>query len=305
MREVEEKRNTLHKEDLMTLNKDQEKMTALVVEPQKEPYVKEINPGIHSLRSEVSGTIEAVYPFADPVALICNDEGKNIGMNLNRGLFDENGRLYDIIAGTFLVVGLGEDDFTSLSPDMVQKYMEHFKQPQQFIRLNGEIIALPMEMEKEKMGKDIIQEKSVKIEQQDLHNMALEKVENFRMKCLKENHPKPIDWSIRVCEAHFAACYGYKSRKDWIEKLETHKDLPEIKTLSKLEKFRQVNQHTPPKEFDNVVRQCQNIIAKAAGYQSREQWYEKMFTQVGSEQSVQSQPAQDATVQYPGIKMGM
>ena len=126
-----------------------EKMTVLVVEPMKEPYVKEIAPGLHSLQAEVGGDIGAAYPFRDPVALVCNDEGKLIGLDLNRGLRDENGELYDIMAGTFLVVGLGEEDFASLSPELAQKYMEHFRQPEQFISLGGQIIALPVEPEKD------------------------------------------------------------------------------------------------------------------------------------------------------------
>ena len=126
-----------------------EKMTVLVVEPMKKPYVKEIDPGLHSLQAEVGGDIGAVYPFRDPVALVCNDEGKLIGLDLNRGLRDENGELYDIMAGTFLVVGLGEEDFASLSPELAQKYMEHFRQPEQFINLGGQIIAIPVEPEKD------------------------------------------------------------------------------------------------------------------------------------------------------------
>ena len=124
-----------------------EKMTVLVVEPRKEPYLKEIDPGLHSLQAEVGGDIAASYPFNDPVGLVLNDEGKLIGLELNRGLRDEDGNLYDIMAGTFLVVGLGEEDFTSLPPDLAQKYTEHFKQPEQFINLNGQIIALPVEPE--------------------------------------------------------------------------------------------------------------------------------------------------------------
>ena len=48
----------------------------------------------------------------------------SIGLELNRGLRDENGEIYDIVAGTFLVVGLGEEDFASLSPELIQKYTE-------------------------------------------------------------------------------------------------------------------------------------------------------------------------------------
>jgi len=94
-------------------------MTVLVVEPMKEPYVKEIDPDLHSLQAEVCGDIGATYPYSDPVALVCNDEGKFIGLDLNRGLRDENGEIYDIVAGTFLVVGLGEEDFASLSPELI------------------------------------------------------------------------------------------------------------------------------------------------------------------------------------------
>ena len=126
-----------------------EKMTVLVVEPRKEPYVKEIDPGLHALQAEVGGDIGAAYPFSDPVALVCNDEGKLIGLDLNRGLRDENGEIYDIMAGTFLVVGLGEEDFASLSPELAQKYTEHFRQPEQFISLGGQIIAVPVEPEKD------------------------------------------------------------------------------------------------------------------------------------------------------------
>lgn len=124
-----------------------EKLTVLVVEPMKEPYVKEIAPGLHALQAEVGGDIAASYPFDDPVGLVLNDEGKLIGLDLNRSLRDEHGEIYDIVAGTFLVVGLGEESFTSLSPELAQKYMEHFKQPEQFINLNGQIVALPVEQE--------------------------------------------------------------------------------------------------------------------------------------------------------------
>ena len=64
--------------------------------------------------------IGATYPFSDPVALVCNDEGKLIGLDLNRGLRDETGEIYDIMAGTFLVVGLDGEDFASLSPELAQ-----------------------------------------------------------------------------------------------------------------------------------------------------------------------------------------
>ena len=124
-----------------------DKLTVLVVEPMKEPYVKEIDPGLHALQAEVGGDIAASYPFDDPVGLVLNDEGKLIGLDLNRSLRDDHGEIYDIVAGTFLVVGLGSESFASLSPDMIQKYTEQFKRPELFASINGQIVSVPVEPE--------------------------------------------------------------------------------------------------------------------------------------------------------------
>lgn len=121
-----------------------EEMTVLVVEPLKEPYVKQIDPGYKSMQAEVDGTFQAIYPYDDPVALVCNDEGKLLGMELNRGLRDDTGSLYDIVAGTFLVVGLGEEDFTSLPTELIQKYTEQFQTPELFIHMDGKLAVLPL-----------------------------------------------------------------------------------------------------------------------------------------------------------------
>lgn len=117
-------------------------MKVLMVEPGKSPYAAEIESGLKSLQAAVGGDIQAVYPYEDPVALICNEEGKLLGLPLNRALFDDDGHIYDIVSGNFLIVGLGEEDFTDLSPDLMEKYGEQFKYPEKFSRIAGEIIAV-------------------------------------------------------------------------------------------------------------------------------------------------------------------
>lgn len=117
-------------------------MKVLMVEPGKSPYAAEIESGLKSLQAAVGGDIQAVYPYEDPVALICNEEGKLMGLPLNRALFDDDGHIYDIVSGNFLIVGLGEEDFTDLSPDLMEKYGEQFKYPEKFARIAGEIIAV-------------------------------------------------------------------------------------------------------------------------------------------------------------------
>ena len=102
------------------------KMKVLIVEPLKAPYTAEIDMGLSSLQQIVGGIIQVLYPFTDAVGVVCNDEGKLLSLPLNRPLFDEDGVMYDILVGTFLVVGLTEDDFSSLTDEMIEKYTEVF-----------------------------------------------------------------------------------------------------------------------------------------------------------------------------------
>lgn len=118
-------------------------LTVLVVAPGEKPRVETIDCGLESLQQQVGGYIEAVYPFEEPVGLVCNEEGKINGMQLNRALRDDENSIYDIVSGTFLVVGLGEEDFCSLTPEQIEKYSEHFAEPEMFFMLDGEIQAIP------------------------------------------------------------------------------------------------------------------------------------------------------------------
>ena len=97
-------------------------MKILVVEPMKEPYEKEIQDTLEEMQAIVGGYIQAVYPFEDPVAVVCNDEGKLMGLPYNRLLKDDTGRPYDVLCGTFFVAGLGEENFTSLPDRLMEKY---------------------------------------------------------------------------------------------------------------------------------------------------------------------------------------
>ncbi len=74
---------------------------------------------------------------------VYNDDGKLMGLPLNRALRDEDGQMYDVVAGTFLVVGLGEEDFVSLSPELAQKYEKHFHQPEAFLPLGRRLMVIP------------------------------------------------------------------------------------------------------------------------------------------------------------------
>lgn len=99
-------------------------MKALLVEPNTEPRAIEIDGSLASMQALVGGLIEAVYPFEDSVALICNDEGKLTGLPQNRPLkHPETGEIYDIVCGPFFLCSAPSDseNFESLPEKFIEK----------------------------------------------------------------------------------------------------------------------------------------------------------------------------------------
>lgn len=119
-------------------------LSVLEIAPGQYPKQIVIDNDLKALQQAVDGPIAASYPFEDPVAIVYNDEGKLTGLPLNRALRDEHGQMYDAVAGTFLVVGLGEEDFVSLTPELAQKYEKHFHQPEAFIKLGKRLLVVPV-----------------------------------------------------------------------------------------------------------------------------------------------------------------
>ena len=119
-------------------------MEILLVEPEKAPEVKEINGELRTMQELVDGMIQAVYPFDDPVALVCNDEGKLLGLPGNRALRDQQGKPYDIIFGTFFLCGAPSDcdHFTSLTDEQIEKFKKNFQVPEMFLNVDGQIVVL-------------------------------------------------------------------------------------------------------------------------------------------------------------------
>ena len=120
-------------------------MQVVVVEPKKKPMVQDIGSDLESMQKIVGGSIEAVYPFADSVALICNEEGKLLNLPLNRALRDDDGEVYDIISGTFFLCAAPPDSehFESLTDQQVKTYMERFAMLEMFLDVGGDLFVLP------------------------------------------------------------------------------------------------------------------------------------------------------------------
>ena len=99
-------------------------LRAVYVEPNKPAYETEIENTLKALQRAVGGYIEAVS-ISDGISLVCNEEGKLDNLPGNRRIGN------DIIAGAFVIVGNGEEDFRSLTHEETNRYLKEFAQPEE------------------------------------------------------------------------------------------------------------------------------------------------------------------------------
>lgn len=123
------------------------KIDVLLVEPGQYPKAMQIGTELEDLQEIVGGSIEVTYPFEEEVGIILNEEGKILGLPLNRAMRNDDGDVYDIYAGSFIVAGLTEDDFGSLTPEQMDKYNKMFHQPEMFVKMGKGLMVLPIPKE--------------------------------------------------------------------------------------------------------------------------------------------------------------
>lgn len=104
-------------------------MKVLIVEPGKNPRTDHISPELSSLQATVGGYIQAIYPWDDPVAVVCDEEALLKESEFNRLIAPEVA-----IFGTFFICGLGDEDFTDLPDAMIAKYAQLLHDPEVLIR---------------------------------------------------------------------------------------------------------------------------------------------------------------------------
>ena len=112
----------------------QKEIKALVVEPLKEPKVVTLKTDLDSLQKAVSigaeyqGLIE-IISLGDGTCILCNEEGKLIGLEGNRRIG------HDIIAGVFYVVGENtEGELISLTDQQLEFYQKRFFFPEYYTK---------------------------------------------------------------------------------------------------------------------------------------------------------------------------
>ena len=111
-------------------------MNVLVVEPGYLPYEKEIQDGtdhLEQMQAIVGGLIEPIYPYHEEVAIVCNEEGLINGLPFNRSVPGGYGGVF----GTFFICGLGEEDFCSLPPELMERFKKEFKNSEILLGFDG------------------------------------------------------------------------------------------------------------------------------------------------------------------------
>lgn len=118
-----------------------EQIKVIFCETGKRARILETDNNLGCFQKLVGGWIEEYMPFDDDVAIVCNEEGKTMGLTLNRGITDENGQLLDIIAGDFFIcyAPIESEKWLDLPPELEKKYMEKFFLPEEFRKENGKI----------------------------------------------------------------------------------------------------------------------------------------------------------------------
>ena len=110
--------------DVSQTQKPDNLMRVVYVEPNKPPYVAEIENTLEGKQRAVQGYIEPVYIENDGTCLIGNEEAKLIGMEGNRRIGNS------IYAGPLYVTrDNGVGGLCSLTDEQVQKYSEMFAEP--------------------------------------------------------------------------------------------------------------------------------------------------------------------------------
>lgn len=102
-------------------------ITVLDIEPLKPPRLVTIPHTLETMNALVEGSIACTYPWEDLIGLVHNDNAIAEGAAPNRVVGNQ------IVYGPFFLAGLGEEDFTDIPLDLVEKYSRLFSAPEVFI----------------------------------------------------------------------------------------------------------------------------------------------------------------------------
>ncbi len=128
---------------------EENKIKVVMLEPGKLSYTAEIDASLEGMQRVVKGLIEPFYPFEEQVCIICNEESKINGMCPNRSVKNDEGIMVDFIFGPAFICDCRGESLASLSDEQINRYSKMFRYPEHLARLNGELIGIPFEPQRD------------------------------------------------------------------------------------------------------------------------------------------------------------
>lgn len=128
---------------------EEKKIKVVLLEPGKLARTAEIGTSLEDLQKIVDGLIEAYYPFEEQVCIVCNEESKINGMQPNRSVKNEDGVMVDFICGSAFICDCRGESFDSLSDEQLVRYTKMFRYPEHLAKLNGQLIGIPFNPQRE------------------------------------------------------------------------------------------------------------------------------------------------------------
>lgn len=128
---------------------DDKKIKVVLLEPSKLARAVEIDASLEGMQKTVGGLIEPFYPFEEEVCIVCNEEGKINGMRPNRSVKNDEGVMVDFIFGPAFICDCRGESFDSLSDEQIARYTKMFRYPEHLARLNGKLIGIPFNPQRE------------------------------------------------------------------------------------------------------------------------------------------------------------
>ena len=129
---------------------DERKIKVVLLEPTKLAHSVEIDASLEGMQKTVGGLIEPFYPFEEQVCIVCNEESKINGMHPNRSVKNDEGIMVDFIFGPAFICDCRGESLDSLSDEQINRYSKMFRYPEHLARLNGKLIGIPFNPQRDK-----------------------------------------------------------------------------------------------------------------------------------------------------------
>lgn len=143
---------------------DENKMLRIIVcRPGEVAEIVTIEDKLEAMQAIVGGLIQHWDPFYlesddryENVAIVCNEEGKYLGLEPSRAIFDENGMLLDVIAGPFFIcyAPVWSENFESLPPDLEEEFERRFRLPERFYRTDKGLLVMKCDPKEPVMSRE-------------------------------------------------------------------------------------------------------------------------------------------------------